>query len=184
MMGSVMNDSDDGMLEVGGEDGNLGQGRGGEKRIKFGMSGCHDHTIAAMLASLGAFEGEKWPPYTSHLAVELFRQDGERELNKTRPKAQLKLRTLSFGSTRSTTNGEGGVPRKAIEKLSDAEKEKMDKYYVRLRYNDRPITVPGCRPQGKHLEGNESFCTLVTLALILRLYFTKTLPGGFQSNMR
>ena len=163
MLGSVMNDSDDGMLEVGGEDGNLGEGRGGEKRIKFGMSGCHDTTLAAILSSLGAFEGEKWPPYTSHLAVELFRKDSEEELNRPQPKTQLTPRMLSFGRTKNTMKEEGGISRKSIDELNEQEMEKLNGYYVRLRYNDRPIIVPGCRPQGKHLDGNESFCTLVTL---------------------
>ncbi|KAL2435072.1 putative acid phosphatase SPBC4.06 [Exophiala dermatitidis] len=60
--------------EIGGENGRLGLGRGGEKGIRFAMSGCHDTTLAGVLSSLGAFQGEKWPPYTSHIAFELFRQ--------------------------------------------------------------------------------------------------------------
>lgn len=60
--------------EIGGENGRLGQGRGGEKGIRFAMSGCHDTTLAGVLTGLGAFNGEKWPPYTSHIAFELFRR--------------------------------------------------------------------------------------------------------------
>ena len=47
--------------------------RGGPK---FFLSGSHDSTLAAILASLGAFEGENgiWPSYTSSLAVELFKK--------------------------------------------------------------------------------------------------------------
>ena len=60
--------------EIGGENGRLGQGRGGEKGIRFAMSGCHDTTLAGVLSSLGAFNGEQWPPYTSHVAFELFRR--------------------------------------------------------------------------------------------------------------
>jgi acid phosphatase len=59
--------------EIGGENGRLGKGRGGEKGIRFAMSGCHDTTLAGVLSSLGAFNGEKWPPYTSHIAFELFK---------------------------------------------------------------------------------------------------------------
>ncbi|PHH71319.1 hypothetical protein CDD83_5223 [Cordyceps sp. RAO-2017] len=39
---------------------------------RFGLSGCHDTTLAATLASLGAFETDEWPPFTSHVAIELF----------------------------------------------------------------------------------------------------------------
>lgn len=162
MMGNVMNNSDDGMLEIGGEDGSLGHGRGGEKRIKFGMSGCHDTTLAAILSSLGAFDGEKWPPYTSHLAVELFRQDSMQERNGPEPKTDLKSRMLSFGRTKNTTATTGGIPRKKIGEFDEVEKLRLNRYYVRLRYNDRPITIPGCRERGKHLNGDESFCTLAS----------------------
>ncbi|KAH0837607.1 hypothetical protein FOPE_04980 [Fonsecaea pedrosoi] len=60
--------------EIGGENGQLGMGRGGETGIRFALSGCHDTTLAGVLTSLGAFGGEKWPPYTSHIAFELFRE--------------------------------------------------------------------------------------------------------------
>ena len=62
------------IYEIGGENGSLGKGRGGEKGVLFALSGCHDTTLAALLTSMGAFGDEKWPPYTSHVAVELFRK--------------------------------------------------------------------------------------------------------------
>jgi acid phosphatase len=74
MTESVEGSGKTGIAEVGGENGELETGRGGEKEIRFALSGCHDTTLAAMLTSLGAFEGEKWPPYTSHIAIELFRK--------------------------------------------------------------------------------------------------------------
>ncbi|KAL8822718.1 MAG: hypothetical protein Q9191_006550 [Dirinaria sp. TL-2023a] len=186
MMRSVLDESDDYILEAGDEDGGLSQGRSGEQRIKFGMSGCHDHTLAAMLSSLGTFEGEKWPPYTSHLAVELFRRDDAQELKKPTSKAKLSSRMPSFWSTESTEstmNDEGGISGKATENLGNAEKEKMDGYFVRLRYNDRPMTVPGCRPQGKHLDGNESFCTLEAFKAICDKFTPKNWKEACTSNL-
>ena len=41
MVGSAEHNTNDGLLEVGGEVGSLGSGRGGEKHLKFAMSGCH-----------------------------------------------------------------------------------------------------------------------------------------------
>ena len=43
--------------------------------LKFTLSGGHDSTLAAMLASLGTLEGKNggWPSYTSSIAVELFK---------------------------------------------------------------------------------------------------------------
>lgn len=76
MVGSIQKSGNDGLLEVGGQDGTLGRGRGGETDIKFAMSGCHDTTLAAILSSLGCFDERKWPPYTSHIAFELFKEVG------------------------------------------------------------------------------------------------------------
>ncbi|KAL8777173.1 MAG: hypothetical protein Q9213_007974 [Squamulea squamosa] len=73
MVGKVEGSGSEGLLEVAGVKGDLGKGRGGESGIKFAMSGCHDTTIAAVMSSLGVFDGEKWPHFTSHLAVELFK---------------------------------------------------------------------------------------------------------------
>lgn len=42
MVGHVERNGNDGLLEVGGANGKLGEGRGGEKGAKFGLSGCHD----------------------------------------------------------------------------------------------------------------------------------------------
>lgn len=60
MVGSVERNGNDGLPEIGGKDGSMGDGRGGEKAIKMALSGCHDTTLAAVLSSLGAFDGEKW----------------------------------------------------------------------------------------------------------------------------
>ena len=176
MLGNVERSGNDGLLEIGGADGSQGAGRGGEKDIKFGLSGCHDTSLAALLASLGCFEGEKWPPYTSHLAFELFREsgadresiDGERldrpaTATAAHQQKQGVLSTL-FGSGGKTKVATEGMARKTIDELSATEREKLKGHYVRIRYNDRPVVVPGCRLPGKHLDGDESFCTLVSIS--------------------
>lgn len=60
-----------------------------------------------------------------------------------------------------------------MQDLSATEKGKLQDYYVRIRYNDRPVVVEGCKPAGNHLEGDESFCTLVSFRL--------TAPHGLLS---
>ena len=179
MTGNVERNGNDGLLEVGGETGELGKGRGGEKEIKFTLNGCHDTTLAAVLTSLGAFEGEKWPPYTSHIAFELFRKtewtsgkgaegrttldEGARGESGNRGKQGF-WSTIFNPATKSINTAyatPSGIARKSISELSSKEKEKLDGFYVRVRYNDRPMTIPGCRLPGNHLEGDESFCTLV-----------------------
>ena len=180
MVGSVEKSGNDGLLKVGGEDGELGRGRGGEKYIKFGMSGCHDTTLASVLSSLGAFEEEKWPPYTSHIALELFRKsdwtdgrtaagrtslDEENRVNDAK-KEQESWWSWIVGSAnpkaQKMPSGPQGMARKSVAELSQQEKNKLAGYYVRVRYNDRPMTIPGCKIPANHLEGDESFCTLVS----------------------
>ena len=124
------------------------------------MSGCHDTTLAGILSSLGAFEGERWPPYTSHVAVELFRKDDE-VVRKRETKQEQRPRMLSFGGAKMNESTQGSPARRKLDELSESERDLLKGFYVRLRYNDRPMMIPGCRLPGKHLEGNEGFCTLV-----------------------
>lgn len=174
MIGSVERKGNDGLAEIGGEDGQLGQGRGGEKNVKFALSGCHDTTLAGVLTSLGAFEGEKWPPYTSHVAIELFRKSTQAGTGmptqnppsvKAKPIVESKSDswwTSLFGSSTSATSTSDVVGRKTVNEMQDDEKRRLQEFYVRIRYNDRVMQVPGCKAAGKHLEGDESFCTLVS----------------------
>ena len=81
---------------------------------------------------------------------------------------------LSFGGTKRNESTQGGIARKKVEDMSDAEREKLKGHYVRLRFNDRAMTVPGCGLPGKHLEGNEGFCTLVGNSLYDGMMYTDT----------
>lgn len=189
MVGSVEKNRNDGLFEVGGEDGSLGIGRGGEKAIKMGLSGCHDTTLASVLSSLGAFKGEPWPPYTSHIALELFSKSSSehtefsiantKSLSSARPDVASESKKGwfegIFGRKASTAEKEDaniapGIARKKVENLSELERAKLDGYFVRIRYNDKVMNIPGCKPVGKHLDGDESFCTLVGFPYFSRLF--------------
>lgn len=179
MVGSVERNGADGLIEVGGDDGDLGHGRGGETDIKLALSGCHDTTLAACLTSLGAFDGEKWPPFTSHIAFELFRKRAETAgataLSDAPPSAGT-LRAENetprswwqalFGGSRAATHQPRseaeGIARKPLTELTPEQRNELGDYYVRIRYNDKIMQVPGCKAPGKHLEGDATFCTLVS----------------------
>ncbi|KAI6716283.1 hypothetical protein JHW43_001242 [Diplocarpon mali] len=191
MVGSVEKNENDGHLEIGGKDGFLGDGRGGEKSIKFALSGCHDTTLAAVLSSLGAFDGESWPPYTSHIALELFKKSGgqhARNAIKDEPKPEPPSRgwpswiSQFFGGS-AASKITVGIARQNIETLSISERSKLDGYFVRLRYNDKVMSVPGCKPHGKHLDGDESFCTLDAFKTIVDKYTPKDWKLACLSNM-
>ncbi|KAK4169320.1 histidine phosphatase superfamily [Cladorrhinum sp. PSN259] len=130
------------------------------KGIKFGLHGCHDTTLAGVLMGLGAYPNERWPPFTSHIAVEMFREakDGEERRS---------WWSSMFGSGGGVSGGGGQIGRRPTEELSEGEKKKLEGYYVRLRYNDEPVTIPGCKKLGNHLEGDESFCTLAAFKEIV-----------------
>ncbi|KAF4997626.1 hypothetical protein FDECE_12019 [Fusarium decemcellulare] len=138
--------------------------------VRFGLSGCHDTTLAATLASLGAFDTEAWPPFTSHIAIELFRHvDQGATPPPTPPTSSGFLSFFGWGSKGTSAAGSPppGIGRKKTPDLTDEEKARLQGYYVRLRYNDRPVTIPGCKPAGKHLDGDESFCTLEAFKAIV-----------------
>ncbi|CAD0082175.1 unnamed protein product [Aureobasidium vineae] len=125
--------------------------------IQMALSGCHDTTLAAVLSSMGAFQGEPWPPYTSHVAIELFKD------RTASTAAQPAITTGSWWSSLFPAKSmltPDASPRTPLSNLSEFDKQKLDGYYVRLRYNDRPMKVPGCRPAGKHYGDDESLCTL------------------------
>lgn len=124
-------------------------GSQGNAAIKFGMSGCHDTTLAGTLASLGAYETQRWPPYTSHVALEVFRKS-------------TAASAAAPGPNPSSLAGSAlhGIGRKPLQETTEDELKRIEGHYVRVRYNDEPVTIPGCKTAGNHLEGDETFCTL------------------------
>ncbi|KAI1369054.1 histidine phosphatase superfamily [Xylaria arbuscula] len=185
MVGSAEHSSADGEYEVGKA---LKQAADTKAitPIRFGLSGCHDTTLAGVLASLGAHENNEWPPYTSHIAIEMFRKSEnaskppgtttavpqplpeKTEPNATSSKSGWFTSLFSWTSSGVTPGAPPpGVGRKQTEELTTKEKEKLQNYYVRLRYNDEVVAIPGCRTPGNHLEGDESFCTLEAFKAIV-----------------
>lgn len=176
MVGHVEKSADDGSGEIGGVDGES------DEKIRFAMSGAHDTTLAAILSSLGAFKGEKWPPYTSHVAVELFKAPATRGTAST-PSATPSSASWWTSLFGRTTTPPTNITRTPTPSLTPAQVERLNNYYVRIRYNDRSVTVPGCRPLGKHLDGDESFCTLAAFKEIADKFTPKDWKGACGSNL-
>ncbi|KAF2202479.1 phosphoglycerate mutase-like protein [Delitschia confertaspora ATCC 74209] len=195
MAGSIERKGNAGVVEVGGENGDLGHGRGGECDIKFALSGCHDTTLAGALSSLGAFSGEKWPPFTSHIAFELFRQKDVMAPSPTPAKVPA-LDTQSksqswwaslFGSSKNKVDGSGqpdGIARKPIGALTEDQRQALKGYYVRIRYNDKIMQVPGCKAEGNHLEGDPTFCTFEAFKSIVDKYTPRNWKVACSSNIK
>ena len=201
MAGSIEGRGRDGLLEIGGAEG----GRGGETKIKLALCGCHDTTLAAALSSLGAFEGEKWPPFTSHVAFELFRKKSgggsdaastpparpaTPTLNTSAPPAAGTWWSSLFGRASSpstpsspSTSPPDGIGRKPLSSLNPAQRTSLDGYYVRVRYNDRIMQIPACQAAGKHLEGDASLCTLETFKGVVDQFTPKSWKAACSSRL-
>ncbi|CUS06747.1 unnamed protein product [Tuber aestivum] len=143
-VGSLLGDVKDRMLASVNETNEDG-------RLKIGLMGCHDTTIAGLLASLGGFD-KKWPPFTSSIAFEMFRE------------------------------GRHNKSRNVFSKLFGAKSED-EGWYVRLKYNDKPVYVKGCKVAGRHLEGDESFCTLAAFKEIVEKMVPQDLKDECLRNM-
>lgn len=160
---------------------------GQQGNLRFSLNGCHDTTLAAILASLGAFDRKTWPRFTSHIAIELFRDPIALKSSNSASKSGFGFTTDDKPSTESTgrqgshtgaieklehllhlhSQTTNSIGRRKIETLNTYEKERMKGYYVRLRFNDQPLVIPGCKPEGKHWRDNEGLCTLETFKAII-----------------
>jgi len=145
-IGSLAGDIVAGMTKV--VERNLGIEAGGKgaglPAARFALLGGHHSTIGAMLIGLGCFD-EEWPPFTSHIDIELFRDE----------------RTAAHAGRTWWLRRLEEIGRRPLKELDGEEKRRLEGYYVRVKYNDRVLKVPACAGQGKHLHGDETFCTLV-----------------------
>lgn len=156
--------------------------------FKISLSGCHDTTLAAMLTSLGAFdlEKDKWPPYTSSIAVELFKHRSPSAPSSPSGvvwPSQEKTWWYSLFSRGASTASSTTSNRAPLDQMSEADKMSLDGYYVRLRYNDRPLTIPYCRAEGKHLDGEDGFCTLRAFKEAADTFTPKDWTGECKANL-
>jgi len=145
----------------------------------FGLSGTHDTALAGFLASFGAFD-DKWPPYTSHIAIELFKV--KESYLESLSKSWWKSFPHFPDITKSQPAHKESIGRVPSSQVNDADMSRLDGYYVRIRYNDVPVTVAGCRKPGKHLEGNETFCTLEEFKRIADKFTPKDWKAACSAN--
>ncbi|UKZ81287.1 hypothetical protein TrVFT333_009059 [Trichoderma virens FT-333] len=101
------------------------------------------------------------PPTPSfHIAIELFRSNDDSATSSSKPSSSL------FSSLWPSSKP-APIGRKPTPDLTPREKESLQGYFVRLRYNDSPVVIPGCKTPGNHLDGDESFCTLAAFKAIV-----------------
>ena len=54
------------------------------------------------------------------------------------------------------------MARLPLSELTSSQREELQGYYVRVRYNDKIMQIPRVQSSGEHLEGDTRFCTLET----------------------
>ncbi|KAJ5994811.1 hypothetical protein N7481_001788 [Penicillium waksmanii] len=126
------------------------------KSIKFAMSGCHDTTLAAILSSLNYF---RKLPTTEPMPAPSWRSSPTPRV--ATKKIGLFSSLLGNKPTTQQQLAPSETARAPIESFPEEARESLRKHYVRLRFNDQPVYIPGCasKPEN-HLPGDESFCTL------------------------
>jgi acid phosphatase len=118
-----------------------------EERLKLSINSCHDTSVGGILNALDVFDG-RWPPFTSFVGIELFSSSPQ---NSSSPSP---LSLSSDSSTKSTTSPSPSPP-----PLS---------HFVRVLYNGRTLSLPGCQAPQNHLEGSEGkFCTWEAFSEVL-----------------
>jgi acid phosphatase len=181
-------------LGIGGLVGDIVQNlvkRTQNESFKISLNGCHDTTLAATLASFGAFDVEKdaWPPYTSSISVELFKsRSATGSSTPTSPSGTVwpskeKTWWYSLFSSGSSSTPSTSSTRKFLAELSATEKAGLDNHFVRLRYNDRPVTIPFCKLPGNHRAGDESFCTLAAFKEVADSFTPKDWKKECMANL-
>lgn len=156
---------------------------GESEPFKMTLAGCHDTTIAATLASLGAFEYDKhkWPNFTSSIAFELFKaKDAPSPSGTIWPNKEKSWWSSLFSPSKSSS---GPPAREPLASMPDSMKRNMEGHYVRLRYNDTPVILPICKAPGRHLEGDESFCTLAAFKEAADVITPKDWKNACKSNL-
>ncbi|KAJ6117263.1 hypothetical protein N7512_006988 [Penicillium capsulatum] len=165
------------------------------KAIKFAMSGCHDTTLAAILSSVGGFQDESWPPFTSSVAIELFSQAPSQAANAgavleefsnpaVAPKKPGVLSSLFGGAKSSQPPAPSETARTPVSEFPEESRQSLRKHFVRIRYNDRPVRIPGCaaKPEN-HLPGDDTFCTLDAFKSIVDKFTPKNWQGECMENL-
>lgn len=134
---------------------------GQDEPLKMSLAGCHDTTIASTLAALGGFEydKDKWPNFTSSIAFELFKSS-EAITSTSGATWPSREKTGWFSLFSSPKQPHEVAARESLDTMPAAMRRGLDNHYVRIRYNDNPIALPFCKAPGRHLEGDETFCTL------------------------
>ena len=166
------------------------------KAIKFALSGCHDTTLAAILSSVGSFQDGSWPPFTSSVAIELFSQEPSDHANagavleefSNPPVAPKKGGVLSslFGGGKSSPQlqAPSETARTPVSSFPEETRQSLRKHFVRIRYNDSPVRLPGCAAKAEnHLPGDDTFCTLDAFKSIVDKFTPKNWQVECMENL-
>jgi len=108
---------------------------GSRDPLKILIHSTHDTCLAALCSTLDVFDN-RWPAFSSAFTFELFRR-------------RTKQETL-----------QESIWQGVLAPFRQQRPDTFSEHYVRMRYQNRNLTLPVCAEVGKHLPGSPEFCTL------------------------
>ncbi|SGZ30415.1 BQ5605_C048g12354 [Microbotryum silenes-dioicae] len=121
-----------------------------KNKLRLGVYACHDTSLGGILNALQVFDG-RWPPFTSHISVELFRDSDTSSTSS--PSTSTSTSTSKPSLTSFLTSF---LP----TFLLSSPPPPLKRHYVRLFFNGRPLHLPACSSPSSHLPGSEgTICT-------------------------
>jgi acid phosphatase len=71
-----------------------------------------------------------------------------------------------------------------VSSFPEETRDTLRKHYVRIRYNDRPVRIPGCAAKAEnHLPGDDTFCTLDAFKEIVDKFTPKNWQSECAANL-
>ncbi|GAA5996896.1 hypothetical protein JCM5350_002743 [Sporobolomyces pararoseus] len=113
-------------------------------KLKLSINSCHDTSVAGIMNAMEAFNG-RWPAFTSSLGIELYKSNSTSSNNTSSEKSSSPSPSPSAPSSIAAPH-----------------------HFIRILYNGKPLSLPGCSEPKNHLEGSEGkICTFSAFEKVL-----------------
>lgn len=118
-------------------------------KLKLSINSCHDTSVAGIMNAMEVFNG-RWPAFTSSLGIELYKSNSTSSNNTSSEKSSSPPSPSSTSSSTTTTT------------------TTPPRHFIRILYNGKPLSLPGCSEPKNHLEGSEGkICTFSAFEKVL-----------------
>ncbi|GAA5947990.1 hypothetical protein JCM3765_007059 [Sporobolomyces pararoseus] len=124
-----------------------------KEKLKLSINSCHDTSVAGIMNALDVFNG-RWPAFTANIGIELYASKSKDLQSTSSPPTSSPSSSSSSSSSATTTTTPPPPP--------------PDHHFVRVLYNGKTLSLPGCQEPRNHLEGSQGkICTFKAFSKIL-----------------